>query len=86
MTEDWWLLLILLMAQTSGSPEDRIEQVRNLFQEEIHEKEVQDHCEYIIWEQDMGSHIPFCKLTGEICDLHYMIGDEIWHQTSFTIQ
>ena len=32
--------------------------------------ELQRSCPNIEWEQDMGAHIPFCRLTNDFCDLH----------------
>ena len=27
------------------------------------------NCQSVEWEQDMGAHIPFCKLDGELCNM-----------------
>ena len=32
-------------------------------------KKIQEECGNIEWEQDMGAHIPFCKLDGKICNM-----------------
>ena len=42
----------------------------------IKEKKIQEKCESIEWEEDMGAHIPFCKLDGEICNMQCMRGFE----------
>lgn len=46
----------------------------NLYYSEryIKEKKIQEECENVEWEQDMGAHIPFCKLDGEICNAQCM--------------
>ena len=38
----------------------------------IREKKIQEECENVEWEQDMGAHIPFCKLDGKICNMQCM--------------
>ena len=38
-------------------------------------QEYQRNCEYVELEEDMGKHIPWCKLTGSFCDMH------CWKQT-----
>lgn len=35
-------------------------------------EELQQNCPNIEWEQDMGAHIPFCRLTNDFCDYHCM--------------
>ena len=42
----------------------------------IKEKKIQEECENVEWEEDMGAHIPFCKLDGKICNMQCMRGFE----------
>ena len=42
----------------------------------IKEKKIQEECENVEWEQDMGAHTPFCKLDGKNCNMQCMRGFE----------
>ena len=56
------LLLMLLAFQKSD--------LDSYFKKTQSELEYQRNCQSVEWEQDMGAHIPFCKLTNDICDMH----------------
>lgn len=58
-------LLLMMYAAFSNKPDDW-EEYRARQQ---HEKEVQDNCPNIEWEQDMGARIPFCKIDNEFCNM-----------------
>ena len=32
-------------------------------------KEIRDNCPLVEWEHDMGASIPFCKKTGDFCNM-----------------
>jgi len=32
-------------------------------------KEIRDNCPLVKWEHDMGASIPFCKKTGDFCNM-----------------
>ena len=38
-------------------------------EEEKRLDDIQRNCSNVEWEQDMGAHIPFCKLTGDFCNM-----------------
>ena len=77
-----WILLLLLMAfgfennqnvngmlsHMDNNQSVSFGQIFNNFDLNRKLEELQQNCEYIEWEQDMGAHIPFCKLDGELCN------------------
>lgn len=58
--DNWWLALFLLVASTP----DFFEKVEAQREREKEEKELQENCPFIEWEQDMGRTIPFCGRDG----------------------
>lgn len=38
-------------------------------EEEARKEKIMKNCSYIEYEQDMGAHIPFCKLDGQMCNM-----------------
>lgn len=71
MMNDYWLVLMLLMASNT-------ERISMINEEYEHQKYLQRNCPYIKWEQDMNATIPFCKSTNDICDLHCLRDDDKW--------
>lgn len=66
------------LSQFQAAPMNPLPMPCNLYYSEryIKEKKIQEECENVEWEQDMGAHIPFCKLDGEICNMQCMRGFE----------
>lgn len=66
------------LSQFQAVPMNPLPMPWNLYDSEryIKEKKIQEECENVEWEQDMGAHIPFCKLDGEICNMQCMRGFE----------
>ena len=62
--------MLLLIAGNPGTIEKLEEEMKTRKQME----EQRDMCPHVEWEQDMGAHIPFCKLDGKICDMQCMKG------------
>lgn len=62
------------LSQFQVAPMNSLPMLCNLYNSEryIKEKKIQEECDNVEWEEDMGAHIPFCKLDGEICDMQYM--------------
>ena len=71
VNDDFWLALFLLAA----SNPDFFKNVEAQRKREQQEKELQENCPFIEWEQDMGAHIPFCRLTNDFCDMQCMKGE-----------
>lgn len=59
------------LSQFQAAPMNPLSMPCNLYDSEryIKEKKTQENCEHIEWEQDMGMHIPFCKLDGKLCNV-----------------
>ena len=66
---DCWLMLFLLF---SMNPDAFMERLKEEREKEKQKDELQRSCPNIEWEQDMGAHIPFCRLTNDFCDCHCM--------------
>lgn len=66
------------LSQFQAAPMNPLPMPCNLYYSEryIKEKKIQEECENVEREQDMGAHIPFCKLDGEICNMQCMRGFE----------
>ena len=59
--------------QWSGlNPEDFKKAIKKDREKAKQKEELQRSCPNIEWEQDMGAHIPFCRLTNDFCDYHCM--------------
>jgi len=80
--ETQWLLLILLLSFSIFKEQPQSSQQVNTLidpssmpfslvgmEKYNNEKKIQENCENIEWEQDMGMHIPFCKLDGKLCNV-----------------
>lgn len=68
MNEFDTMTLLLLLYMASGSSDDWEEYLAR----QKREKETQDNCPNIEWEQDIGKHIPFCKIDGDMCNMQCM--------------
>ena len=55
--------------------EDGLQERIKLFGERKKMEEQRDMCPHVEWEQDMGAHIPFCRLTNDFCDMQCMKGE-----------
>ena len=64
---DPWLALFLLF---SMNPDAFMERLKEEREKEKQKEDLQRSCPYREWEQDMGAHIPFCRLTNDFCDYH----------------
>lgn len=62
------------LSQFQVAPMNPLPTTWNLYDSEryIKEKKIQEECENVEWEEDMGAHIPFCKLDGKICNMQCM--------------
>lgn len=60
-----WLLLFFLFSMNPDA-------IQKSIKKEKQKEEMQRNCPYIEWEQDMGAHIPFCRLTNDFCNYHCM--------------
>lgn len=60
--------LLLLLYMAFGSSDDWEEYKAR----QQREKETQENCPNIEWEQDMGKTVPFCKLDSEMCNMQCM--------------
>jgi len=46
-------------------------------EEEARKENIMKNCNHIEYEQDMGAHIPFCKLDGQMCNMQCLkVGGE----------
>ena len=66
---DYWLMLFLLFSMNPDGFKEAIKKDREKAKQK---EELQRSCPNIEWEQDMGAHIPFCRLTNDFCDYHCM--------------
>ena len=69
--DDNWAIFLILFAYAIKKDPDCFERLRR---EEERKKTMRENCPAIEWEQDMGNHIPWCKMTGEPCDFSCMMG------------
>ena len=64
--EAWMMMLLLLcFAQEQGKELS----FSDMLNQEKADAEIVKNCPSVEWEQDMGAHIPFCKLDGEMCNM-----------------
>lgn len=68
--DDFILLMLLLLG---GNP-NLMDDLKKMSEQEERERQHQQNCPFIEWEQDMGAHIPFCKKDGGFCDLQCIKG------------
>lgn len=61
-----FLPLMLLAAFCSNLKEFNLKEFENQKQTD---EEIQRNCPSIEWEQDMGAHVPFCKIYGGMCNM-----------------
>ena len=69
MADNDWLGLFLMFAGMIYMNPELKEQMDKEFENQKRMLEYQNNCEYIEWEQDMGKHIPWCKISGGYCDM-----------------
>lgn len=72
-----WLLILSILALSGGDykpiiKEDFEDYIERKKKEEDTIKLIRDNCSAIEWEQDMGAHIPFCRLDGDFCNMQCM--------------
>lgn len=69
MNEFDTMTLLLLLYASFGTKSDDWEEYKAQMERE---KEMQENCPMIEWEQDMGAHVPFCKRDGDMCNMQCM--------------
>ncbi len=62
-----WLTMLCLLARMHENGADlskimKLDALRD-------DRDYIQNCPSVEWEQDMGAHIPFCKLDGEMCNM-----------------
>ncbi len=63
--EAWMIMLLLLCSvQEQGKEISLID-----LEQKRADVEFVNNCPSVEWEQDMGAHIPFCKLDNEMCNM-----------------
>ena len=72
-----WLLILFILAMSGRDykpiiKEDFEDYIERKKKEEDTIKLIRDNCSAIEWEQDMGAHIPFCRLDGDFCNMQCM--------------
>ena len=72
--------MLLLVAGNPGTMdklEIHLEEQKRAFAERKRMEEQRDMCPQVEWEQDMGAHIPFCRLTNDFCGMQCMKGETV---------
>ena len=64
---NWLILMLLLTYRAMQNSDGQLESICiNDPYKEL--KSLQESCPKIEWEQDMGAHIPFCMIDGQLCN------------------
>lgn len=69
----WMLLLLGVFAQPGVSVEEVIAKLGEDWKRAQFKKEHQENCDMVEWVDDMNARIPFCKITGEVCNNQCLI-------------